>query len=344
MPARTTTSTDAAPVTTRTGPNATIPVTMQAAAIDRFGPPGELTIHTLPVPKPARGEVLIELHAAGVGIWDAKVRDGTWASGKERFPLVLGTDGAGVIVARGPGVERFHYGDDVWAYAYENPKGGFYAEYVVVSEEHVGRVPEPLDLLHAGAGCVTGLTALQGIDDHLEVALKETVLIFGASGAVGTLAIQFAKRLTVTVVGTASGPAAMKLARDLGADHVFDARDPDGLALLPSLAPNGFDKALVLAGGDQLERVLDHVNDGGRIAFPNGVEPEPRKRPNVRVLAYDAEASPGKFHALERAVEEARVTVPIAHTFPLAEAARAHERIEKGHVLGRIVLQIRRRD
>jgi NADPH:quinone reductase-like Zn-dependent oxidoreductase len=315
---------------------------MQAAAIDRFGPPSELTIHTLPVPKPARGEVLIEVHAAGVGIWDAQIRAGTWATGTERFPLVLGADGAGVVVARGPGVERFHFGDDVWAYAYENPKGGFYAEYVVVNEENVGRVPEPLDLLHAGAGCVTGLTALQGIDDHLAVELGETVLIFGASGAVGTLAIQFAKRTRATVVGTGSGPAAMALVRELGADHVFDARDNDGLALLPRLAPNGFDKALVLAGGETLERCLDHVNAGGRIAYPNGVEPEPRKRPEIRVIAYDAEGGVPQFHALERAVEESRLRVPIAQTFPLAEAARAHERLEQGHVLGRIVLQIRR--
>lgn len=315
---------------------------MQAAAIDRFGPPSELTIHTLPVPRVAHGEVLIEVHAAGVGIWDAKVRDGTWATGQERFPLVLGADGAGVVVAHGPGVERFHYGDDVWAYAYQSPKGGFYAEYVAVTEENVAKVPEGLDLLHAGAGCVTGLTAQQGIDDHLEVELGETVLIFGASGAVGTLAIQFAKRSKATVVGTATGPAAMALVRELGADHAFDARDRDGLALLARLAPNGFDKALVLAGGENLERCLDQVNDGGRIAYPNGVEPEPRKRSNIRVIAYDAEVGPRQFHALERAVVEARLRVPIAQTFPLADAARAHERLEQGHVIGRIALQVRR--
>src|SRR4051812_29336397 len=164
-----------------------IPATMKAAAIDRFGPPSVLTLHTVPTPQPGDGEVLIALYAAGVGVWDADIRGGWWPQGKPKFPLVLGTDGAGTVAARGKGVRRFKLGDRVWAYEFISPKGGFYAEFVAIDAEHAARVPESLDLLHAGASAVTGLTALQGIDEHLGVREGETILVFGASGAVGTL-------------------------------------------------------------------------------------------------------------------------------------------------------------
>jgi NADPH:quinone reductase-like Zn-dependent oxidoreductase len=89
--------------------------------------------------------------------------------GRPKFPLVLGTDGAGIVVANGTRVRRFSVGDRLWAYHYANPKGGFYAEYVAVDDRHAGRVPKHLDLLQVGAAATTGLTALQGIDVALRV-------------------------------------------------------------------------------------------------------------------------------------------------------------------------------
>src|SRR5579885_625247 len=104
--------------------------TMKAAAIDRFGPPSVLTLHELPVPEPGPGEVLVALSSAGVGVWDADIRKGWWPQGRPKFPLVLGSDGAGVVAGRGASVRRFREGDRVWAYEFINSKGGFYAEYV----------------------------------------------------------------------------------------------------------------------------------------------------------------------------------------------------------------------
>lgn len=324
-------------------PTAAIPTTMKAAAIDRFGPPEVLTLHTLPVPEPGPGEVLIELYGAGLGIWDASVRDGSWRPfGRPKFPLVLGTDGAGVVVAKGGGVRRFDVGERVWAYHYANPKGGFYAEYVAVDADHVGRTPQHLDLLRAGAAATTGSTALQGIDDMLRLRAGETVLIFGASGAVGTLAVQFAKRLRARVLATASSRDAALLVRRLGADAIIDARSDDVVETLRDLAPDGLDGVLALAGGDELERCLELVRAGGRVAYPNGIEPEPRRRRQFRLLAYDAVAGPREFGRLERAAEEAHLRVPLAEVYPLAQAAEAHRRLEQGHILGRIALRIRR--
>src|SRR5438105_4150300 len=250
-----------------------IAATMKAAAIDEFGPPSVLKLHTLPVPKPGPRDVLIELYAAGVGVWDASVRDGSWRPyGRPKFPLIPGTDGAGIVAAKGARTRRFRVGNRVYACDY---RGGFYAEYVAVDADLVGDVPKILDLLHAGAAATTGLTALQGIDDHLKVRAGETALIFGASGAVGTLAVQFAKRLDARVLGTARGTDAGELVRRLGADGVIDARSDDAMDQVRELAPNGLDAVLALAGGEALERLLDLVRPKGRVAYPNGVEPEP---------------------------------------------------------------------
>jgi NADPH:quinone reductase-like Zn-dependent oxidoreductase len=311
---------------------------MRAAAIDRFGPPSAIRVHILPVPKPGPREILIEMRAAGVGGWDEAVRDGSWKpAGHQEFPLVLGTDGAGVVVAKGKRVRRFALGDRVWAYESANRKGGFYAEFVAVPERAAGHVPRRLDLLQAGAGAVTGLTALQGIDDTLHVRRGETVLIFGASGAVGTLAVQFAKRHGARVLATATGRAAQTTIRRLGAEAVIDARSNKAIEQLRELAPKGVDAVLALSGGEELERCLDFVRERGRVTYPNGVEPEPKRRRTVRPHGYDAAAGPREFARLARAVEEARLRVPIAATYPLGRAADAHRRLKK-HMVGRLVL------
>ena len=316
---------------------------MKAAAIDRFGPPSVLKLHELPVPEPGPNEVLIALHVAGVGVWDADIRKGWWPSGRPKFPLVLGTDGAGVVAAKGARVRRFETGERVWVYEFANPKGGFYAEYVAVKAEHVAPVPRRLNPLEAGAAVVTALTALQGTDDVLRVRQRQTVLVFGATGAVGTMAVQFAKRHGARVIATATGRKATKLVLSLGAHASFDARANDAVDRLRALAPNGLDAVLAFAGGPTLDRCLDLVKPNGRVAHPNGVEPAPkRRRRRFTVEGYDAEANPKQFARLERAVEETRLQVPIAAAFPLARAARAHERLEQGKVFGRIVLRIAR--
>lgn len=315
---------------------------MSAMAIEKFGPPSVLTRRTVPVPRPGPTEVLIALDAAGVGIWDAKIRDGSWAEPDVTFPLILGTDGAGVIVETGERVRRLAIGDRVWAYAFGSPKGGFYAEYVAVDADKVARVPSHLTMLEAGAGAVTGLTALQGVVDHLDVRRGETVLIFGASGAVGTLAVQFAARYrNARVIAVASGSAARMVLEKLGAARVVDGRARGARDQIEAEAPDGLDAILALAGSPVLNACVGTVKRGGRVAYPNGVEPEPRKRPRVRKIGYDAEVNSTALARLGRAAETIRLTVPIAATYALAQAAKAHARVERGHLVGRVALRIR---
>lgn len=317
-----------------------LPGTMQAAAIDSAGEVAALTLHTLPVPKPAAGELLIALQAAGVAIWDVEIRRHPQYLKNSHMPLVLGTDGAGTVAALGAGVHGFKVGDQVYAYSWDNPQGGFYAQYVAVPAERVAHVPGGLSMLQAGAIGTTALTALQGIDDALHLKAGETVIIHGAAGGVGTLAVQFAKLRGARVLATVSADDEIALVKSLGADAVVDGRHGDIGAAAHEFAPGGIDAVLALAGGDALARCIATLKNDGRLAYPNGVPP-PAQHDGVRVTHYDAVPGPSEFERLNSAITSARLVVPIAAQYPLAEAQEAQRRLEAGHVAGKIVLQIR---
>jgi len=317
-----------------------LPESMRAAAIARFGPPSVLKIRELPVPRVGRRDVLIRIDTAGVGGWDADMRAGWWPFGKPSFPLVLGTDGAGIVAAVGAGVRRVRPGDRVQAYQFSAGRSGFYAEYISLPERSVGRAPRGMSLRDAGAMTATGLTALQGVDDALRVRRGETVIVHGASGGVGTLALQFAKLRGARVIATATGRDGLALVRRLGADEAVDGKRRDLADALRRIAPDGADAVLAFAGKN-LPACLDALKErGGRLAYPNGVEPQPRKRRGVRVKTWDAKAGARRFVALRRASEAARLKVPIGASYRLADAAKAHRRVE-GHVLGKVVLIVR---
>ena len=313
-----------------------IPKTMRAAAIDRFGGPAVLSVHTLPVPQHNSQEVLINIDFAGVGKWDARMRED---GDEKRLPLILGSDGAGTVVAVGSRVKHLSVGDRVYSYSYDNPKGGFYAEYVAVAGGNVAPIPDGVDFLHAGAMPTIALTALQGVE-ALEIAKGESVIVHGASGNVGMLALQFAKGRGARILATASGKDGIQFVRRLGADLAVDGKRSNITSAARDFAPGGVDAVLAFAGKKNLTRCLDALRKGGRVAYPNGVEPEPRKRCGVRIEAYDAETGMRRFERLRRAVEESGLQVPIAEVFDLAQAGDAHRRVSKGHVLGKIVLRV----
>jgi NADPH:quinone reductase len=313
-----------------------IPDTMSAAAIDRGGGPDALSIHHLPVPKPEPGEVLIAVEAAGVGVWEAHIRQNPGAHA--RFPLVLGSDGSGTVVAIGPDVNGFKVGDHVYG-----AHAAFDAEYATAPAENIAHIPKGIGFTEAGALAISGLSALQGIDDILQMKAGDTLLIHGASGAVGTLAVQFAKARGVKVLATVSSEEGRALVSRLGADVVVNGRTEDVAAAAERLAPNGVDAVLGLVGGDELERCIDAVRkDGrGRVAYLFGMEPLPKPRFAMRMTLYSFIPGVREFERLNKAVAAAKPQVPIAAEYPLASAAQAHERLEAGHLLGKIVLRIR---
>lgn len=320
---------------------APVPRTMQAMAIDQPGGAQVLTMHTLPVPAPAADEVLIGLQAAGVASWDVALRERPGMIKHNAFPLVLGTDGAGVIAAVGRDVRGFKVGDKVYAYSWDNPQGGFYAQYVAVPAAFVGPAPPGLTLQQAGAIATTALTAIQGVDDALHVKKSQTLIIHGAAGGVGTLALQFAKLRGARVLATVSGEDEVAFVKSLGADAVVDGRHGDIAAATHEFAPAGADALLILAPGEAvLSQLQAAVRSGGSAAYPHGVHPDPKPREGVTLIAYDAVAGPKEFARLNEAIAASHLQVPIAAQFPLADAAKAQQRLEAGHVQGKIVLNI----
>ena len=315
---------------------ASIPEQMKAAVLDKYGGPDVLHLATLPVPTPSAGEILIRLESAGVGVWDADVRAGEYEIGERKFPKVIGNDGAGEILAVGARVKRFAPGDRVYAYSME---GGFYAEYVTVDPESAARVPPGLSIDRAGALGADGITALRGVEDALKLESGERLLVFGASGGIGHLAVQLAKRKGVRVFGVASGEDGVELVRKLGADAVVDGKHGAVAEALRSFAPDGLDAALVLAGGKGLEVALGQMRNGGRIAYPNGVEPEPHAPKGSKIQGYDGEPGTGAFERLNALIAQGPFHVEVRF-YPLGEAAQAHRDLQKHHV-GKLALRMR---
>lgn len=319
----------------------TRPKTMRAAALNRFGGPEMITPHTLPVPEVGPDEVVIRVESAGVGVWDPYEREGGFAelSGSEpKFPYVLGSDGAGTVAAVGERVRRFREGDRVYAFSLANPKGGFYAEYAAVKEDDVSLIPENLPTEQAGALPWAAMTALRGLDDTLGLQAGESLLIFGASGGIGHLAVQLAKRMGARVFAVASGDDGVALAKRLGADAVVDGHRDDIAAAARAFAPEGLDAALLAAGGEAAEQALTALRAGGRVAYPNGVEPEPQARSGVIARSYDGTPDPQAIEKLNRLIESGPFEVHVARTFPLDQAAEAHRALDT-HYLGKLALR-----
>ena len=321
--------------------------TMKAIALDRFGDLETMKLQTLPVPEAGPNEVLIQVEWAGVGQWDPFEREGGFAKLfgiAPKFPYVLGSDGAGTVAAVGEGVRGLNPGDRVYAFALVNPKGGFYAQYAAIKADDVARIPGNLTSKAAAAMAVDAMTALRGLDDTLGLKPGESVMIFGASGGIGHLAVQLAKRMGARVFAVASGNDGVALVTSLSADAVVDGYKEDIAAAARQFAPSGLDAALMTAGGPAADEALTAMRPGGRVAFPNGVEPTPKPPPGVEANSYDGMPDPEAIEKLNRLIgspgpaETGPFVVHIAQSFPLERAAEAHRALDE-HYLGKLVLE-----
>jgi NADPH:quinone reductase len=312
----------------------TLPETMKAAVVETAGPPNTLHIKNVPLPRLARNHVIIALEYAGLGVWDAAQRAGSY--GPVEPGKILGADGSGTIAAVAADVSKFKVGDRVYSYSYGNPTGGFHAEYVSVPADRVAHLPAQLEMSIAGAVPCVALTALSGLE-RLKVNSDQTLFVFGASGGVGSMAVWLASIAGATVVASAH-PDAQEYVRSLGAARTVNPNSSQRESLLKRIAPAGFDSALVTASGDTLPAFLSHLKAGKPFAYPNGVEPKPHFSGHS-ALAFDAEMSHEAFDRLNAAIGTRTIPLRIK-VFPLKDVVEAHRRIERGHVLGKIVLRI----
>ncbi len=316
-----------------------IPTEMRAAAIDQFGPPEAVHIETVSVPELGKKDILVRVATAGVGTWDPDLVDGSFQDVKKvRFPRVLGSDGAGTVVAVGSSVKRFAVGDRVYGWGLGNRKGGFFAEYAAIPEREAAPIPDSLSFDEAGALAVVGVTALQGLE-QLELDAGQSVMIFGASGGVGHVAVQLAELLGLRVFAIASQPDGVELVTHLGADRVVEGHSRSLSRELRAFAPDGFDGALVFAGGKGWSKELQLVAKGGTVAWPNGVEPEPDVPKGVKHAAYDGEESPAVFARLNELISRGPFQVALSKTYSLDAAAQALRDVQQHHI-GKLAIKI----
>ncbi|RKN50927.1 quinone oxidoreductase family protein [Micromonospora endolithica] len=314
---------------------------MTAVVLDRFGGVDQLSSRRIPLPGFGDDDVLIRVEFAGVGSWDAEERRGEFDGAfgvASTFPYVLGWDAAGTVAAVGRNVTRFNVGDRVYAATMPVSRGGFYAEYGVVEAEFVARVPDRMPTEQAGLLAWDALTALSGLE-LLGLRPDETLMVFGASGGIGHLAVQLARHRGIRVLAVASGDDGVALARRLGADEAIDGRREDVLAAAFKFAPGGLDAALVTAGGETAERSLRAIRNSGRIAWPNGVLPVPVTSPGATVSHYDGDRSRTATDRLNAIIEAGSLAVHVARTFPLARAVDAHRALED-HYVGKMALRV----
>ena len=191
---------------------------------------------------------------------------------------------------------------------------------------------------------VDAMTALRGLDDTLALKPDESVMIFGASGGIGHLAVQLAKRMGARVFAIASGSDGVALIKKLGADVSVDGHKDEVAAAARQFAPSGLDAALITAGGPTADKALTAMRAEGRVAYPNGVEPGPKPPLGIEAKSYDGMPDPQAIEKLNRLIEFSGAPgigpfeVHVARSFPLDQAAEAHQALDE-HYLGKLVLQ-----
>src|SRR5215469_11132465 len=194
---------------------------MKAAQILQFGPPRVITNNDLPQPRPGTGQLLVRVKAAGVGNWDALIREGKVQL--QPLPLVLGAELSGIVVAIGPEVSGFKVGDEVYGATNEQFSGA-YAEYAQPFAKMMAHKPNTLNFIEAASAPIVTVTAWQMLFDYARVTAGQTVLIHGAAGNVGAYAVQLAKLSDLHVAATAAS-ADLEYVRGLGAERVVDYKN-----------------------------------------------------------------------------------------------------------------------
>ncbi len=322
-----------------------LPRRMSAISIqgDR-GPASALVVTELPVPAPRDGEVLIRVDAAGVNRPDVFQRMGFYPP-PPGAPSTLGLEVAGEIVVAGG---RWNVGDKVCALL----GGGGYADYAVADARHVLPVPHGLDAVSAAALPETVFTVFANVFEDGYLRPGETLLVHGATSGIGTTAIQMAKAAGGRVIATARGAEKAKTALSLGADIAVDTEIENFAEV--AKANGGVDVVLDMVGGDYFPRNLDALNQRGRIVYIAGLAGLEITVPVMALMAKRAIITGSTLRArsaeekgvLARRVEEVvwpwidqgKLRPRIDSTFPLAGAAQAHERMEAGSHVGKIVL------
>lgn len=317
---------------------------MKAIRVHQFGGPEVLKLEEVPEPRPAEGQVLVRAKAVGVNPVETYIRAGKY--GPREFPFTPGTDAAGVVEAVGPGIKHFKPGDRVYT---SGSIAGTYAELALCKESQVHPLPANCSFEQGAALGVPYATAYRGLFHRAAAQAGETVLVHGASGGVGTAAVQLARAAGMTVIGTAGSEQGRRLVAEQGAHHVLDHTQPDYLQqLTPITNGRGVDVILEMLANVNLAKDLGVLARHGRVVVigsRGAIEINPRdtmsRDADIRGMAvFNASEQElrGVYMAITAGLEKAFLRPIIGKTLPLSDAPVAHEQVLQPGRYGKIVL------
>jgi NADPH:quinone reductase-like Zn-dependent oxidoreductase len=312
--------------------------TMKAVRVHAYGGPEVLTYEDAPRPEAGPGEVVVAVHAAGVNPVDWKARAG-YIKDYVRYalPMTPGVDFSGVVAAIGAGVSGVAIGDEVYGQQdWTNPNGS-YAEYLPVKAGQIARKPRSIDHVHAAAVPVVAPTAWQALfgADGIDPKPGKTILINGAAGGVGSFAVQFAKWAGASVIGTGSAGNGQFL-RELGVDRFIDYTKE------PLDSAGQVDAVFDTVGGEGQTRLWSALKPGGVFASTVGAPPDaPGKPEGARGVAVMGNLAIPKLSRIAELIDQGVIKPIVSEVFVLADARKAHELSQTGHVRGKIVLRVR---
>jgi len=305
---------------------------MKAIQVHAYGGPDVLELEEVPRPQPAPDEVLVKVYASGVNPVDWKIRQGYR---QHPLPFIPGWDVSGVVEEAGRNVTDFRTGDEVYGRP-DTSRNGSYAEYITVKAIELGRKPTSIDHIRAAAIPLAGLTAWQALFEHAQLKKGQKLFIHGASGGVGTYAIEFAKWKGAYVIGTASAQN-LSFLKELGADEAVDYHTKNFEKQFTDI-----DVVFDTIGGDTQKRSLQMLKPGGILVTTLKVEDEAAfKQKGVRITGMLTTSKKEDLEAIAQLVDDGFVKPIISKILPLEAAEEAHRIIQNGHVRGKIVLRVR---
>src|SRR6201991_333274 len=290
---------------------------MLAWRVHKFGPPPAMILERVPRPDPGPGEVLVDVHAAGVGPWDGWIRAGKSAL-PQPLPLTLGSDLSGIVAAVGSGVSELAIGDQVFGVTNTQFLGA-YAEYAVASAKMLAKKPSSLSYAEAASVPVIAVTAWQGLFDHARLEAGRTVVIHGAAGNVGAYAVQLARRARLRPIATA-GTKDIEYVRALGADKVMDyhtQRFEDEV--------KDVDAVFDLVGGEVQMRSFQVLRPGGKLISAASQPDEDRaKSHGVTAAFYLVEVTTERLRAIADLIDRGELKTHVGAVLPFSDARDAH--------------------
>jgi NADPH:quinone reductase-like Zn-dependent oxidoreductase len=307
---------------------------MKAACVLEFGPPNVITIDDLPRPVPSSGHLLVRVRAAGVGSWDALVREGK--SGlKQPLPLILGSELSGIVEAVGEELTGFKPGDEVYGATNEMFTGA-YVEYALAAAGMIAYKPRKLTHIEAASSPIGAVTAWQMLFDYAHATAGQTVLIHGAAGNVGAYAVQLARNAGLHTVATAA-TADLEYVKTLGAEQVVDYRTT---RFEDSVSNVGI--VLDTVGGDTQRRSLSILKPGGiLVSVVSNIPEEAQQELGVRAAYFYVEVTTSRLNQITELFDEGTLVPHVGTVLSLAEARTAHEMLGGApHKRGKIVLQV----